>query len=445
MRLPTFKKGVHPNDHKYFTCSKIIEPLPLPENVFIPLQQHIGAPCTATVEPGQAVKTGQVIGSSAAYVSSPVHATVTGTVKDIGVFPHPVGGKVQMIQIQRSAETDDWDLMEPIKDWPTASAAVLNQRIREAGIVGLGGAAFPTHVKLAPPKEKPIDSFILNGCECEPYLTADHRAMIEYSDRILTGMAIIMQVLGVSNGYIGIEDNKLDAIETMRAAVIKGGYDYKVVSLPVKYPQGAEKMLIQSVLNRQVPTGGLPMDVGTVVNNIGTAIAVADAVLEGKALVERVVTVTGDGLNEPKNVLARIGTPFRDIINYCGGLKSAAAQVFMGGPMMGMSQFNLNVPAVKATSGIVCTAEPGQAADRAQPCIRCGSCVTACPMFLLPTRIARLAEMGKPAAAEELGILNCIECGSCAFVCPAEIPLVQWIRLGKLRVGEMKRKAQNAA
>ncbi len=445
MKLSTFSKGVHPNDFKHFTCSQAIEPLPLPDHVFIPLQQHIGAPCTVLVEMGQEVKTGQVIGSSEAYVSSPVHSSVTGKVKDIGLFAHPVGGKVQMVYIQRTAEEDDWELMEPIKDWPAATAEDLNTRIRQAGIVGMGGAAFPTHVKLAPPKDKPIDAFILNGCECEPYLTADHRAMVEQPEKILTGMAMIMKILGVTDGFIGIENNKPDAIETMRMAVSKGNYNFKVVSLQVKYPQGAEKMLIQSVLKRQVPTGGLPMDVGTVVNNIGTAMAVADAVLEGKPLVQRIVTVTGDGITQPQNVLARIGTPFDDILNYCGGLKDEVSHVFMGGPMMGMAQYNLNVPVVKATSGIVCTAEQGEPAERALPCIRCGSCVTACPMFLLPTRIARLSEKNQPEAAAELGIMNCIECGSCAFVCPSHIPLVQWIRLGKLRVGEMKRKKQPAA
>ncbi len=445
MRLPTFNKGVHPNDHKHFTSSKLIETLPVPDHVLIPLQQHIGVPCTVLVEKGQEVKTGQVIGSSEAYVSSPVHSSITGTVKDIGTFPHPVGGKVQMVYIQRFADDEQWYLLPQFSDWQSMAIDKLNQRVREAGIVGMGGAAFPTHVKLAPPKDKTIDAFILNGCECEPYLTADHRAMVEQADKILTGMAIIMKILGVEDGFIGIENNKPDALEVLRKAVVSGGYNFKVVSLQVKYPQGAEKMLIQSVLKRQVPTGGLPMDVGSVVNNIGTAMAVADAVTAGKALVERIVTVTGDGIAEPKNLLVRIGTPFQNLLDHCGGLKDQTNQVFMGGPMMGMAQYNLNVPVVKATSGIVCTAEPGQPAAESRPCIRCGTCVSACPMYLLPTRIARLSEMGHSAEAEEFGIMNCIECGSCSFVCPSHIPLVQWIRLGKLQVGEMKRKEKDAA
>ncbi len=445
MKLPTFSKGVHPNDSKQYTCSKSVEILPLPDHVFIPVQQHIGAPCNVAVEKGQEVKTGQVVGSSDAFVSSPVHSSITGTVKDIGTFPHPVGGKVQMVYINRTADEDDWDLLPVIDNWRNVKTDDLVQRIKTAGIVGLGGAAFPTHVKLSPPKDKSIDSFILNGCECEPYLTADHRAMLEQPDKILAGMAIIMKILDVEDGFIGIENNKLDAIEAMRASVMRGGYNFKVVSLQVKYPQGAEKMLIESVLQRKVPTGGLPMDVGTVVNNIGTALAVAEAVSGGKPLVERIVTVTGAGIAEPKNVIARIGTPFQDILNHCGGLKDEASHVFMGGPMMGMAQHNLNVPVVKATSGIVCSAEAGEPAAKAMPCIRCGSCVSACPMYLLPTRIARLSEMGQTVAANDLGIMNCIECGSCAFVCPSEIPLVQWIRLGKLRVGEMKRKEKTVA
>ncbi|NQU27523.1 MAG: electron transport complex subunit RsxC [Candidatus Marinimicrobia bacterium] len=445
MRLPTFSRGVHPNDNKHYTCSKSIEILPIPDQVLIPLQQHIGAPCSVIVEKGQEVKTGQQVGSSEAFVSSPVHSSITGKVKEIGTFQHPAGGKVQMVLIQQTEEEDDWKLMPPLEDWQNTGNEILNQRIKDAGIVGLGGAAFPTHVKLAPPKDKKIDTFILNGCECEPYLTADHRAMVEQADKILPGMAIIMKILGVIDGFIGIENNKPDAIEVMREAVSRGGYNFKVVSLQVKYPQGAEKMLIQSVLKRQVPTGGLPMDVGAVVNNVGTAIAVADAVINGKSLIERIVTVTGDGINEPKNVLARIGTPFQEILEFCGGLNEETTQVFMGGPMMGLAQHNLQSPTVKATSGIVCTAAQGQPAEQALPCIRCGTCVSVCPMFLLPTRIARLSEMGQTAAAEELGIMNCIECGSCSFVCPSQIPLVQWIRLGKLRVGEMKRKEKEVA
>lgn len=437
MKLLSFKKGIHPEEFKHFTSHKQTEKLPLPDEVCIPLQQHIGAPCTAIVEKGEEVKIGQVIGRSESFVSSPVHSTVTGKIKTIDSYLHPAGTKTQMVKIQRTGE-DDWHLLEIPKDWQTAPINELNSIIHEAGIVGLGGAAFPTHIKLSPPKEKKIDSFIINGCECEPFLTSDHRAMLEMTDEILTGMAIIMKVLGVEKGYIGIESNKPDAIAQMTQNIQESDYNFKVIPLKVKYPQGAEKMLIDAVLKRKVPTGGLPMDVGVVVNNVGTAIAVTQAVVEGKPLVERIVTVSGDGVPEPKNLLTRIGTSFQQLIEVCGGLKEETSSVYMGGPMMGISQWDLSVPVVKATSGIVCRTEESTNGT-SYPCIQCGTCVSACPMFLLPTKLARYSEHKLLEEASKIGILNCVECGSCAFVCPSHIPLVQWIRLGKMKVGEMLR------
>ena len=439
MKLPTFKKGVHPDDHKLYTKSKSIEIMPLPEEVLIPLQQHIGVPGEPLVEKGQEVKTGEVIGKSEKFVSSPVHASVTGKVKAIDSFLHPLGMKVTMINIQRTGE-DEWVKGNSYPDWQNTPVEKLRDAIWQAGVVGLGGAAFPTHVKLAPPKEKKIDTFILNGVECEPYLTADHRAMLEMGDKILDGMSVIMKVLGTNNGFIGIENNKPDAVEAMRNLIAKRALPYQVIPLKVKYPQGAEKMLIEAVVKRKVPTGGLPMDVGTVVNNVGTALAVADAILDGKPLVERVLTVTGEGIREPKNVMARIGTPFNSVVGFCGGLDENTLEVYMGGPMMGFAQYDLSVPVVKATSGIVCKKESTVAKAKTYPCIQCGSCVSACPMNLLPTRLSSFAEKAKWDEADKLGILNCIECGSCAYICPSHIPLVQWIRVGKLKVTENKRK-----
>jgi len=438
VKLLTFKKGVHPDDYKSLTNSKSISEIPLPEEVFIPLQQHIGAPCQALVEKGAEVKTGQVIGRSESYVSAPVHSSVTGKVKAVADFMHPAGIKTQMIHIKRTGD-DEWESLTTPEDWKTATVEELKKLIWDAGIVGLGGAAFPTHVKLSPPAEKPIDSLILNGCECEPYLTSDHRTMVEDAEKVLTGMEILFKVLGAKKGYIGIENNKPDAIQIMDQKVKDMGLDFKVVPLHVKYPQGAEKMLIDAVLKRKVPTGGLPMDVGVVVNNIGTALAVTDAVIEGKPLIERTVTVTGDGIAEPQNVNARIGTTFKYLMDYCGGISEDTANVFMGGPMMGMTQWSLDVPVVKATSGIICDKSEGKQ-NAEYPCIRCGTCVSVCPMFLVPTSIAKLAEKDQYQQADDLGILNCVECGSCAFGCPSNIPLVQWIRVGKLRVGDMKRK-----
>lgn len=420
-------------DSKYYTESLKIESLPIPKEVFIPLQQHIGAPCKAVVEIGEEVRIGQVIGTVDAYVSSPVHATISGKVKAIGKFAHPTGSRTEMVHIIASDEEEPNGVYTEV-DWTNLPIDEMKSRIKNAGIVGLGGAAFPTHVKLNPPENKPIDTFILNGCECEPFLTADHRLMLETPDEILKGMAIIMKVLGVKKGYVGIESNKPDAIESMQKAVSK--YGFEIVTVKTKYPQGAEKMLIKAIKKRKVPTGGLPMDVGVVVQNVGTAAAVANAVSYEKPLTQRIVTVTGNGIKEPKNLLVTIGTRFSDVIEYCGGLIEDTAQVFMGGPMMGIAQYDLSVPVIKATSGIVCTTDYKQVEPIA--CIGCGSCVKACPMFLMPTRLAHLSLMRHWSNADKMGIMNCIECGSCAYVCPSSIPLVQWIRVGKQKVYEIQ-------
>ncbi len=439
MKLKSFKKGVHPEEFKNYTEHKSLERLPLPEQVFIPLNQHIGAPAKPVVEKGQAVKTGEVIGASAGFVSSRVHASISGTVKAIDTFPHPLGVNSLMIHIVGDGN-DEWvDTVTEESDWEQLSEEEIISRIQDAGIVGMGGAAFPSHVKLTPPKDKNIDTFVLNGCECEPYLTADHRMMVEQTQDVVSGTRILMKALGVSKAVIGIESNKPDAIEAMRKEVASFN-NIEVIPLKVKYPQGAEKMLIKATIDRDVPAGGLPLDVGVVVNNVGTAIAVAEAVTRKKPLVERVVSITGDGIKEPKNVIARIGAPFQNLIDFCGGLSEKTAKVIMGGPMMGLTQHTLKVPVVKATSGILCLTEFSIIKNKEYPCIQCGTCIGVCSMSLLPTRLARFAQVENWQMAEELGILSCVECGSCAFVCPSQIPLVQQIRIGKMRVNEIKRK-----
>ena len=439
MRLQTFKKGIHPAEFKSLCESKSIEILPLPKEVFIPLNQHIGAPCKSVVERNTEVKTGQMIGASSGFVSSTIHASISGKVKAIDNLPHPIGVQGQMIHII-SDGNDDWIEKDSSNaNWDKLGKDDLLEIILNAGIVGMGGAAFPTHVKLNPPKSKKIDTLIINGCECEPYLTADHRVMLEQDDELILGIRILMKVLGVSRSIIGIENNKPDAIEIMAksSSVFEG---ISVLPLKVKYPQGAEKMLIKAVLSRKVPADGLPMDVGVIVNNVGTAIAVAEAVTKKKPLIERVVSVTGDGLREPKNVIARIGTPFQYLIDFCGGLVDETVKVIMGGPMMGLTQYSLQVPVVKATSGILCLTESSVVKDNIYPCILCGTCVNTCTIDLLPTRLAKLSEKEMYETAEDFGILSCCECGSCAFVCPSNIPLVQWIRIGKMRVNELQRK-----
>lgn len=444
LQISTFRRGVHPDEYKNLTCQQPSQSLPLPDQVYIALQQHIGAPCEALVAKGDKVKTGQKIADSKAFVSSPIHSSITGTVTAVTAFPHPLGAKVPMIHIRRDGVEDEWELLETPDNWETAPQEVLAKLVREAGIVGLGGAAFPTHVKMTPPPDKPIDHFILNGCECEPFLTCDHRNMLEDTDRILQGMAMMMKILGIKNGIVGIENNKADAIAIMETRVKALKLNFKIQPLKVKYPQGAEKMLIDAALGRKVPAGGLPMDVGVVVNNIATALAVYEAVVDGKPLIHRMLTVTGDAIQNPGNIYARIGTPFQVCVDACGGLMDDTAQVFMGGPMMGLVQYDLQVPTLKATSGIVCMQASQIKNTRHYPCIQCGTCVSVCPMNLVPTRISRLAETEKLDECQEWGVFNCIECGSCAFVCPSGIPLVQWIRVGKVKstAQQQKLKAQ---
>ena len=444
MQLKTFRRGVHPDEYKNLTCRIPSINLPLPDEVFIPLQQHIGAPCEALVQKGDLVKTGQKIADSSAFVSSPIHSSITGVVAAVSNFPHPLGTKAPMIHIKREGD-EVWDLLETPENWQIATGDTLKKLVREAGIVGLGGAAFPTHVKMSPPPDKKVDHFILNGCECEPFLTCDHRSMLEETDRILTGMAIMMKMMGIENGIVGIEDNKGDAIAIMKSRVKTLDLNFKIQPLKVKYPQGAEKMLIAAALGRKVPAGGLPMDVGVVVNNIATALAVYEAVIDGKPLIQRMLTVTGDAINKPGNLVSRIGTPFQICVDACGGLKDETSQVFMGGPMMGLVQYDLQVPTLKATSGIVCMQSSQLKNTRHYPCIQCGTCVGVCPMNLVPTRLSRLAETGKYEDAREWGVFNCIECGSCAFVCPSGIPLVQWIRVGKVKSAEQQQKLKAQA
>jgi electron transport complex protein RnfC len=317
----------------------------------------------------------------------------------------------------------------------------MRKRIQEGGLAGLGGATFPTHVKLTPPKEKKIDTLIINGAECEPYLTADHRLMLEKSEDIVKGVEIIAKILNVDRIIIGIENNKKDAAQKLSDTIQSLNKKMEVMLFPVKYPQGAEKQLIKAAIDREVPVGGLPMDVGVVVSNVGTAKAVFDAVAWNKPLISRVVTVTGDAINEPKNLEVRIGTGFQEVVEYCGGLKDNAMKVIMGGPMMGIAQYSLDVPVVKGTSGILILSDKVAHQPKEDPCILCGRCVDVCPMGLLPTTLARLSEFDRLEEAEEKGILACIECGSCSFICPSNRYLVHYIRFGKRKILAKKKKA----
>jgi len=434
MGLPTFEGGIHPPEHKELAEHSPISEAKPPVRATIPLSQHIGAPCEPVVEIGQEVKKGELIGNPGGFVSAPVHASVSGRVIAIGEFPVPNGRMVTSVVIENDKK-EEWTTLRDNPDYMNLSAEDLREKIKEAGIVGLGGATFPAHVKLSPPKEKPVDAVIINGAECEPYLTADHRLMVERPDDVAEGLRIIMKVLGVNRGYIGIESNKPDAVEKMKAAVAGDG-NIEVHALEVKYPQGAEKMLIKSILDRDVPAGGLPMDVGVVVHNVGTALAIYEACRYGKPIIERVVTVTGRGIKEPKNLMVRIGTPISQLIEECGGFRDEGpVKVIVGGPMMGFAQYSLDVPVTKGTSGIlVMSRDEYVPAEKFGPCIRCGRCIDICPMGLMPSMLSIFSEKGRYEDCKEYNLFDCFECGSCTFVCPSKRPIVQFVRLAKSMV-----------
>lgn len=433
MGLATFKGGIHPPDKKTLAANSPITEAKPPKIVVIPLSQHAGAPCKPVVTIGQEVKKGEMIGEPGGFVSAPVHASVSGKVVAISEFPNAMGRMVNSIVIENDLK-EEWTALKDAPDYMNLPVEELKEKIKAAGIVGLGGAAFPTAVKLSPPKEKPIDVVIINGAECEPYLTADYRLMIEKPKEIVEGLKILMKVLGVTKGFVGIENNKPDAVAKMSEAA-KGEAGITVMALEVKYPQGAEKMLIKAIAGREVPARGLPMDVGAVVQNVGTALAIYEAARYGKPLIERVVTVTGEGIKEPKNLMARVGAKISYLIDECGGLKDDVSKVVAGGPMMGFALSSLDVPVTKGTSGILVLPEEGVVhAEDYGPCIRCGRCIDICAMGLMPSMLSILSEKGLYEEAKAYNLFDCFECGSCAFVCPSKRPIVQLVRLAKSMV-----------
>ncbi|MBD3287259.1 electron transport complex subunit RsxC [candidate division KSB1 bacterium] len=437
----SFRGGVHPPEKKELSENKPIEKMPPPSMVIIPVIQHIGAPAEPCVEVGESVKVGQKIAEPKAFVSVPSHASISGTVKSIDKMAHPVGGKVLSIVIEGDGNDDMLPDIKQIPDYMQQSVEEMRDRIKQAGIAGMGGAAFPTHVKLSPPAGKPIDKLILNGAECEPYLTSDARLMLEHPNEIIEGMKIFMKILDCHDAYIGIENNKPEAIRIFQKLAKEAGNNFQVIGLNVKYPQGAEKQLIKAITNRDVPAGGLPMDVGCLVQNVGTAKAVYEAVSSNKPFYERVVSVTGEGIQETKNVLVRVGTTFGELIEFCGGLKDDALKIINGGPMMGIAQFAMDVPVIKGTSGIVVLSEKQSKLPAPQPCIGCARCVDSCPMSLMPNYLAALVEHKRFDDAHKNGVLDCIECGCCSYVCPSKIRHVHLFKFGKLEVNKKLKSA----
>ncbi|NLC15174.1 MAG: electron transport complex subunit RsxC [Firmicutes bacterium] len=435
--------GVSVPDKKELSESSPIEFAGLPGELILFLSQHIGAPSVPLVKPKDTVKRGQVIAEPCGFVSVPLHAPTSGVIKAIEPRYHPGQARMcEAIILEPDGKHEPAEELSPAaSDLDGISPDEIRELARQAGIVGLGGAAFPTSVKLAPPEDKPIDTYLLNGSECEPYLTADHRLMLEQADKVMFGFKGLMKAAGVRRGIVCIEDNKPDAIEAMKQAL--SAYDgLELAVLSTRYPRGGEKQLIQAVLGREVPPPpGLPYDVGVLVSNVGTAYALADAVLTGVPLVERVVTVTGEGVAKPSNFRTLIGTPVSYLIEKAGGFKGTPGKVILGGPMMGCSLRSLDVPVFKGASGILVLTKEQAVEEPILPCVKCGKCVDVCPMGLQPLWISAYAERELMEEAETFRAMDCIECGCCAYICPAKRPLVQWIKMAKADISS-RRSAQ---
>ena len=438
--LKTFSiGGVHPHGNKLSAGQPIVK-AEIPSKVAILLGQHIGATAKAIVAKGDTVKVGQKIAEPGGFVSAAIHSSVSGKVSKIDTIIDASGYPKPAIFID--VEGDEWlesiDRSDTLVKECTLTPEEINKKVTDMGIVGLGGACFPTQVKLSPPPAFKPQCVVINGAECEPYLTADHRLMVEKAPEIMVGVSILMKSMRVNKAYIGVENNKPDAI----AALEKAAKDFsgiEVVPLKMKYPQGGEKQLIQAIINKYVGSGALPISTGALVQNVGTAFAVYEAVQKNKPLFERVVTVTGKSVKQPGNFLARIGTPIQQLIDACGGLPEDTGKVISGGPMMGKALVNTEVPTAKGTSGITILNKKDAKRGEPQPCIRCAKCVSACPMGLEPYLMAQLAEHAEFERLEKEDIMDCLSCGACQFTCPANRPLLDYISLGKARVGAIIR------
>ena len=436
--IATFKHGVHPEEFKHFTEHLPIEHMPFEEEYILPLGQHIGAPSIARVKKGQYVRRGEKIADPGGFVSVALHSPVDGTVKAIELAETATGQMVPAIRII----TDPYSpqLLTP-GDPGNPETMDLDQfisSVQQSGLVGLGGAAFPAHVKFKIPEGKSCRYIMLNGAECEPFLTSDHRVMAEHSHAVIDGINILQRFIGAEKAFIGIENNKPDAISALREKAAHSPFPVEVVPLKVKYPQGAEKMMITAILNKEVPSGKLPLDVEVLVSNVSSIASLSEWFRTGKPLIERVVTVTGTAINRPANVLVPIGTSMRAVVKHCGGINSSELRMLLGGPMMGMVQRSLDVPVIKGTGGMLMLSGDELAGLEEYSCVRCGRCVDACPMFLNPSTLGLMAKKGLWEEMEDNYVMDCFECGSCSFVCPSHIPLVQSFRVAKGILREQK-------
>ena len=418
-------------EHKSLTEHKKIEKIPPADKVYIPLSQHLGRACVPKVAVGDKVALGQLIASAEAAVYAPIHASVSGKVSAIQEWPHPVLSRCKAIVIENDHEDKTVDMIARTEEEiEKLSPVEIRKIILEAGVVGMGGASFPTHIKLAPPKK--VDTLIINGAECEPYLTGDYRLMVEKTEEIKKGLAIIAKCLSVKTVYVAIEDNKPEAIEKFRV----DGLGFTVKVLKTQYPQGGEKQLIKNIAGKEIPRGKLPFDIGVNVQNVSTVLAVYDAVYSSKPLYERVVTVSGSCVSNPKNLLVRIGTPFKDLVDFCGPLKEEPAKIVSGGPMMGVAQYSFDTPVIKSTTGIILMGAAEVCDAEELFCVRCGACVRACPVSLMPTLINLSSQNKRWLEAKMYGAADCIECGCCSYVCPSHIPLVQSIKRVKMELAK---------
>lgn len=437
MSASGFRHGVHPREEKALTSQLPIRRMPYPEELVLPLRQHAGKPATLCVAVGDHVERGDPVGLADGFMSVPIHASASGTVREIGLWPHPDGSMAMAVHIRVDRYAAQVPRPRMVPHWAGLTSDEVIRAVQNAGVVGLGGAAFPTHVKLAPPKDHAVHTLIINGAECEPYLTSDHRTMVEYPARVIFGIRVMMHAMGVPRCVLGVERNKPDAIAALTRA-LPSDLDITVLPLTVKYPQGAEKMLIHAVTGVEVPSGKLPVHVGVVVQNVGSVAAIGEVFETGLPLIERIVTVSGHGLRKPANLIVPVGTKLRDLLAYCDGVTADAAEVILGGPMMGQAQANLDAPVLKGTTGVVVLERHETREAKVHPCIHCGRCLEACPVFLNPSLLGDLARVDRHDAMVEHHLADCMLCGSCAYVCPSNIPLSQLFQASKAALRRAK-------